>query len=159
MPTKLIFVGLVALSALSRPVASDTKPEMCLCEFVAPRYSPIARTAVGEGFVTVEVKVRASGEISEIWPWHIVSGPGGDTGQPSSPDVTAIFTEDAVTAVKQWRFCPGPEGRKFNITFVFELTEPGIDGWAPTEVSFHSPATVEISTARNSQTMSSTKAK
>jgi hypothetical protein len=157
MPTKLIFVGLVALSALSRPVASDTKPEMCLCEFVAPRYSPIARTAVGEGFVTVEVKVRASGEISEIWPWHIVSGPGGDTGQPSSPDVTAIFTEDAVTAVKQWRFCPGGDEREFDIAFVYKLTEPGVDGWAPTQVRFHAPATVEVSTARNSHVDTATK--
>jgi hypothetical protein len=81
MPTKLIFVRLLALSALSRPVASDTKPEMCLCEFVAPRYSPIARTAVMHGWVTVDVKVHSNGEISEIWPWHIVGGPGGDTAK------------------------------------------------------------------------------
>jgi hypothetical protein len=128
MPTKLILVGLLALSALSRPVASDAKPWMCLCEVVAPRYSPIARTAVRQGWVTGEVKVRANGEISEILPWHIVSRPGGDTGQSLSPDVTAIFMEDAVTAVKQWRFCPGAEGRKFDIAFVYKLTEPGVDG-------------------------------
>jgi len=64
--------------------------------------------------------------------------------------VNSIFTGDALSAVKKWRFCPGPEGREFDIYFVFKLTEPGIDGWAPTQVSFHSPATVEISTARKS---------
>lgn len=45
MPSKVIFVGLLALAALSRPVASDAKPEMCSCELIAPRYSPIARLA------------------------------------------------------------------------------------------------------------------
>jgi len=65
MLTKALLVGLLALSALSRPVASDAN-QMCLCEFAAPRYSPIARTAVLQGWVLVKVKVHADGEISEI---------------------------------------------------------------------------------------------
>jgi Gram-negative bacterial TonB protein C-terminal len=150
MPIKLSLVLLLALTALTRPTASEAKPEMCLCDFVAPKYSRIARTASLQGSVVVKVKVHADGETSEIWPPGTVISPSGDIGQSTPPGVSTILAGESVSAVKKWRFCPGPEGREFDITFVFKLTEPGIDGWAPTETSFHGPATVEISTARNS---------
>jgi Gram-negative bacterial TonB protein C-terminal len=125
---------------------------MCLTEFVAPKYSRIARTAVLQGTVVVKVKVHACGEISEIWPPGTVVGPSGDAQLTPDP-IKGMLEGSSVDAVKKWRFCPGPEAREFDITFVFKLTEPGVEGWAPNGVSFHSPSTVEISTARNSQIM------
>ena len=150
MSIKLSFVLLLALTALSRPVASDAKPEMCLCDFVAPRYSPIARAAVIQGSVVVKVKVHADGEISEIWPPGTVITSTGDIAQAPLSANDNYFAGASVAAIKKWRFCPGPADREIDVVFVYKLTEPGRDGWAPTEVSFHSPAVVEISTARNS---------
>jgi hypothetical protein len=49
--------------------------------------------------------------------------------------------------LKNWKFCAGGGDRYVQITFQFKLTDPPEKGWAPTDVSFHAPATVEISTA------------
>jgi hypothetical protein len=147
--TKCVLVGFLALSAMMRPVAGDAKEQICLCEFVAPQYSMIARTAQIEGSVTVKVKVGADGTITEVWPPGTVVTPAGDIVQsPSASANDNYLAGVSVAALKKWRFCPGPVGREINIVFVYKLTEPGSKGWTPTEVSFHASAVVEISTAR-----------
>jgi hypothetical protein len=147
--TRVVLAGILGMSALVRPLVGDAKEQMCLCEFVAPTYSMIARTAQIEGSVTVKVKLGADGTITEVWPPGTVITPTGDVVQSPSANANDNYLAGAsVAAVKKWRFCPGPAGREINVVFVYKLTEPGREGWAPTEVSFHAPAVVEISTAR-----------
>ena len=149
MLTRFVLAGILGMSALVRPLAGDVKEPMSLCEFVAPRYSMLARTLQMGGSVTVKVKVGADGTITEVWPPRTVIAPSGDIGQaPPAPGANSYFEDGSVAAVKKWRFCPGPAGREIDVMFVYKVTEPGRDGWAPTEVSFHAPAVVEISTAR-----------
>lgn len=103
---------------------------MCLCKFVAPRYSPIARQAVIQGNVHVQVDV-------------------GSNGVPGDIDILdqahRILGESAVNALKNWRFCSlsgNTEPHKVTVTFIFKLEGEPTQSWAPTNVSFEQPASL-----------------
>jgi TonB family protein len=108
--------------------------DMCLCKFVAPRYSAVARTAAIQGIVRVKVDVDSDG---------IPTSVDAVEGHPLLKDI-------AVDAVKQWRFCSSWEATRnhpVTITLRFKLEGKGTDHWAATEIDFQSPATVDIITS------------
>jgi TonB family protein len=133
MKTKLILATLLlactAAASFSEP---ETRP-MCLCKFVAPRYSPIARQALIQGNVHVQVDVDSNGVPGDI---DILD------------QAHRILGESAVNALKNWRFC-SPSGtnepHKMTVTFIFKLEGEATQSWAPTNVSFEQPATVIVS--------------
>jgi TonB family protein len=133
MRTKLILATLL-LACTAAASTSEPETPMCLCKFVAPRYSPIARQAVIQGKVHVHVDV-------------------GSNGVPGDIDIldqaNQILGESAVNALKNWRFC-SPSGNnephKMTVTFIFKLEGEATQSWAPTNVSFEQPATVIVST-------------
>ena len=133
MKTKLI-LATVLFACTAAASSSEPETPMCLCKFVAPRYSPIARQAVIQGNVHVHVDV-------------------GSNGMPGDIDIldqaNRILGESAVNALKNWRFC-SPSGNnephKMTVTFIFKLEGEATQSWAPTNVSFEQPATVIVST-------------
>ena len=133
MKTKLILATLL-LACTAAASSSEPETPMCLCKFVAPRYSPIARQAVIQGNVHVQVDV-------------------GSNGVPGDIDILdqahRILGESAVNALKNWRFCSpsgNTEPHKVTVTFIFKLEGEPTQSWAPTNVSFEQPATVIVST-------------
>jgi hypothetical protein len=145
MQTKILLLTAFALLALAPPLVGDGPQQLCLCEFVAPTYSQGARLIRAEASVLVIVKVHDDGTISEIWP------PGSEMtseGPINGMSRQSLLAGGPFEVVKKWKFCPGGGDRYVPIHFEFKLTEPAVKGWAPTQVSFHAPATVEITTAR-----------
>jgi TonB family protein len=118
---------------LAAQPSSDSERAMCLCRFVAPRYSAIARQAVIKGDVHLQVDVASDGTPTNI---------------TILDQANRILGESAVTAIKDWRFCPllQKESHRIVVTFRFELDGEPTQKWAPTSVSFDAPATVIIST-------------
>jgi TonB family protein len=131
-------IGMVLATLAFFFLVPQTSPEpqdsMCLCKFVAPRYSAIARQAVIEGIVHVQIDV----------------GPDGlPTGISIIDRANQILGESAVNAVKSWKLCPsrGRNGTyKLIVTFVFKLEGQPTQKWAGTDISFGAPATVTITT-------------
>ena len=123
-------------SAAAAPT-STTRPPMCLCKFVAPTYSRLARTAGWEGTVLIRVVYGPAGVPKKV---DLVSPPLGPY---------ATFRESALSVVKEWRFCPTDgHDHEITITFRFRLKDgkpTETDEWSPTEVSFEPPATINIS--------------
>ena len=129
----MIAAILLSICVSSGAFAGSDK-EMCLCKFVAPEYSALARRARIQGVVRVKVDFSSEGTPGEV---SALEGP-------------PILKESAVNAVKNWRFCPssGAAGtQEIIVTFRFRLEGKGTDGWVPTGISFESPATVDIMTA------------
>jgi TonB family protein len=127
----------LALLLASQSVATTgrTDEARCVCKFVAPTYSPIARQAWIRGEVTLKVGVGPDGSVSQV---------DAQTGNP-------ILAESATKAVKGWRFCKASEessGRDVTVSFQFQL-EGGAatDHWSPTYVTFESPASVLVTTS------------
>jgi hypothetical protein len=148
MKTTIAFAMMFASFALGQPLAGDSPQQMCLCEFVAPTYPPIARSARVQGTVLVIMKVHDDGTVAEIWPPGTEMTPQGPVTGMSTQGMQNILAGGPFEVVKKWKFCAGGSDRYVPITFDFKLTEPGAEGWAPTHVSFHAPANVEITTAR-----------
>jgi TonB family protein len=126
----------LALLLVSQSVATTGRKHEppCLCKFVAPTYSPIARQAWIRGEVTLRVGVRPDGSVSQI---------DAQAGNP-------ILAESATKAVKGWRFCSASEessARDVTVIFQFRLEGPGTDRWAPTYATFESPASVLVTTS------------
>lgn len=124
---------------LVQPLAADD--ELCLCRFVAPVYAPFVRQVNVEGVVRVAVVLDSTGSPTVVNA--LQNGP--------LPDRTDALRRAAVEAVKQWRFCAqqGNEKKTVILTFNFKLREgppSSTDKWAPTEISFRPPATVDITT-------------
>ncbi|MGH9776263.1 MAG: TonB family protein [Candidatus Acidiferrales bacterium] len=108
-------------------------PEMCLCQFKAPAYPQIARLAHITGDVHIHLTFDSEGNVLKI----------GD------PEGSRFLYQGITDALKSWRFCPSSNhdaNRELTITFRYQLEGDGGDGWAFTDVSFNSPATVEITT-------------
>jgi hypothetical protein len=118
-----LIVALIALLTWPWSLAGEAEQDLCLCQFVAPEYVQLARMVRVQGSVEAKVKVHADGSITEI-----------------SPPVSNFMLAGQVSKIlNDWRFCPGGEDRYVNITFIFKLTEPAVNGWAPTKVSFARP--------------------
>ena len=116
MKTKLILATLL-LACTAAASSSEPETPMCLCKFVAPRYPPIARQAVIQGNVHVQVDV-------------------GSNGVPGDIDILdqahRILGESAVTALKNWRFCSpsgNTEPHKVTVTFIFKLEGEPTQSW------------------------------
>jgi|HubBroStandDraft_6_1064221.scaffolds.fasta_scaffold477757_2 TonB family protein len=120
----LLALFLLALPRHSYPEAD----ELCLCKFVAPRYTPLARQSRVEGVVRLSVSVDSGGTPASI---KII-----DEGHP-------LLRESAVDAVKKWRFCHTTR-EVMPVTIKFSLQGNPTDSWFPTDVTFEPPATVEI---------------
>lgn len=133
MNVKAAIAILVLLCAASSALKAGDK-DMCLCRFVAPRYSAVARTAVIQGVVRVKVDIDSDGIPRSIDALE---------GHP-------LLRASAVDAVKNWRFCSSseaPGNHQVTITFRFKLEGKGTDRWVATEIGFQSPATVDITTS------------
>ena len=127
-------IGILFFICMSSGTFAETDKAMCLCKFVAPKYSALARRAWIEGVVRVKVDFDSEGAPGEI---SALEGP-------------PILKESAVNAVENWRFCPSsgaPRNHEIIVTFRFRLGGKGTDVWVPTGVSFEAPATVDITTA------------
>ncbi len=127
--TFLLFSSVRRLS--SSP--ADMDQDLCLCKFVAPIYSPLARTVGMQGLVRVKVDIASEGVPTDV---TVVSG------EP-------VLSGSALDAIKGWRFCSRlAQGQKREIvvtfTFTISKSKPPTQSWAPTEVSFDSPASVTI---------------
>lgn len=133
MNAKLATAVVLLMGVSSRAFAA-TDQEMCLCKFVAPKYPPLARRILtGGGVVRVRVFFDSTGEPREV----------------SALEGHMLLERYVVDAVKEWRFCPSLDKSKnheMTVTFRFRLQGKGTDEWAPTEISFQSPATVDIIT-------------
>jgi TonB family protein len=135
--------GLALLTALliltpGKPVATSEQ-EICLSQFVAPVYAPFVRQTNVQGTVHVTVAVNSNGRPTKVTA----------VKEGSHPELTDALRNAAVEAVRQWRFCPTSKERTMTLTFNFRLRETppsSNDNWFPTEVSFESPATVNITT-------------
>jgi TonB family protein len=130
MTRKIALLALFLL-ALPRHTYPETD-ELCLCKFVAPRYTPLARQSRIEGVVRLSVNVDSGGTPVSI---KII-----DEGHP-------LLRASAVDAVKKWRFCHTTgevPNQERTVTIKFSLQGNPTDSWFPTDVSFEPPATVEI---------------
>lgn len=122
------------LASQSVGTTGRTDEARCVCKFVAPTYSPIARQAWIRGDVILKVGVRPDGSVSEV---------DTQTGN-------AILAESATKAVKGWRFCSVSEessGRDVTVSFRFQLEGAGTDHWTPTYATFESPTSVLVTTS------------
>jgi len=111
---------------------TDANTDMCLYEFIAPTYAPIARQANIRGTVRLRVKLDSQGTPSEVTVL--------EEGHP-------ILRESAVNAVKKWRFCAAgktDEAHDIELIFIFKLEGKPTQSWLPTEVSFNSSGIVSI---------------
>jgi TonB family protein len=112
-------------------ICSANDHAVCVCRFVAPQYSPIARNAVIQG--TVHLKVELNGD--------------GTTARVTILDEThRILGESAEAAVREWQFClpQMAKKRELIITVQFVLQGKPAEGWAPTEVKFEPSGKVTI---------------
>jgi TonB family protein len=139
-----LIAGMLMLVAVpsvlvSYPNAADDADQLCLCQFVAPIYSPIARFSGIEGNVHLRASIDSSGipTAVEVLPEKVVQ---------NSP--VEILDRAAVEAVKKWRFCPPGPKHDLLVTIKFKLHKElkAADQWYPTEVIFESPLTIEITT-------------
>jgi TonB family protein len=108
--------------------------DVCLCKFVAPEYSAIARHAVMQGAVHLRVVVNSAGivQLTTILD-----------------QANRILGESAQNAVRNWKFCQSsgrPQSRTVTVTVSFVLHGSPTEEWAPTAVTFEAPATVTVST-------------
>jgi TonB family protein len=143
MKTLAVLAALL-LSYLATQSSPEPEKTMCLCRFVAPRYSAIARQAVIKGEVHVQVDVASDGT------------PGGITILDQS---NRILGESAVNAIKDWRFCPSSaksDSHKMVVTVIFKLEGQPTQKWAPTNVTFEPPATVTVTTPSGATLQSQT---
>jgi TonB family protein len=114
---------------------------VCVCQFVAPIYSPIARLSRTQGVVRVRVSVDPDGIPGDV---ELLSADG-------TPNV-GMLVRRATEAVGKWRFCStaGDKTKSVVVTFRFKVNvDPTVrygDEWSPTEVKFEPPANVEITT-------------
>jgi TonB family protein len=133
---RIVVIAAAALFVWPIPASPVPRMGMCLCQFVAPTYSRLARTAGWQGKVLVRVRYNSDGIPSTV----DVPGP--------TLDSRASFRDAAVSAVKQWRFCRAAGSNKeLTVTVNFRLKggpTREVDEWSPTEVSFEPPATVTI---------------
>lgn len=137
-----LIIAAVLLCLGPIPQSADQTPQMCLCKFVAPVYSPLARTVHWQDTVLVNVAYDSTGTPQRI-----------DFLEPGPPLGTHGWFNDAITtAVQNWRFCPPStksERTEITVTFKFGLKKGSLidtDEWSPTEVSFEPPATVNVTT-------------
>ena len=145
MIARIVVLGLL-LASISSLNFTGTTNEMCVCKFVAPLYAPIARTAQIQGTVRLKVTVKADGSPDQI---NIV-----EEGHP-------ILRAEAEKAVRQWKFCHLPDlenERELIVTVKFAIGEKSeaTNSWAPTDVTFESPGTVEVVAPSSSTVMTST---
>jgi TonB family protein len=143
MKMGLIVFAAGLIWAAPRPIA-ESDQQLCICQFVAPTYPPVARLARMQGSVAIKAMVDATGKTLEIEALRDETMPIG-TAQ--------ILQRAAMEAIQKWRFCsPSATSKssKIVITFKFRLsndaTPRAADQWYPTDVSFQLPATVEITT-------------
>lgn len=142
MKSQLLILAAVFIFFVSREPLAAPEQQMCVCQFVAPVYRPFARQTNVEGTVRVTVLFDSAGKPTTVTA--LKDGP--------LPERTDVLRKSAVEAVRQWRFCPTSEGtekRAITVVFNFRLREgqpSSTDIWSPTEVSFGSPATVNITT-------------
>ena len=88
---------------------SDTSSDMCLCKFVAPLYTPVARQSQIQGTVRLKLTLGDDGSPKDI-----------NTLEEGHP----LLRESAVDAVKKWQFCRSPglgRDHELVITFKFRL--------------------------------------
>lgn len=143
MKAILIVIAGILMWAVPRPLA-EADYQVYPCEFVAPIYPPLARLSRTQGDVSIQANIDSSGRPVGIEVLH-------DTAHSSNAE---ILERAAVTAIRMWRFCPTSSDqlnqKTIVILFQFKLVvDPkprNTDEWFPTNVSFHSPGTVEIST-------------
>jgi TonB family protein len=134
---KMKIVPCILLSLLAspsnRPLA-DIDKHVCVCRFIAPIYSPVARHAGIEGTVRINLTVDAQGVPMEF---KVL-----DEGHP-------LLREAGLNAAKGWRFCESQvqsDTREVVVTFIFKLEGTATEAWSPTQVSLVPPATVTIVT-------------
>lgn len=123
---------------------AEADPPMYPCDFVAPIYPSIARLSRTQGDVSIQAEIDSSGRPVGIEVLHDTANyPNGE-----------ILERAALNAIREWRFCSlsssGTKKEKIMILFKFRLAEDpkprNADEWYPTNVSFKSPGTVEVST-------------
>ena len=142
----LAVVAAFLVWAMPRPLA-EANQQMCLCEFVAPIYPPLARLAGMQGIIRVKTTVDPTGN-----PQGMEVLQDG-TIQPTAKE---ILQRAGINAIRKWRFCPSGNSNQSTIVVTLEFkllkdTKPRTaDQWYPTDVSFQSPATVEITTTNAS---------
>jgi TonB family protein len=120
MRTSILFVAILCLvsgpAAASAPQATESrvyKPgdgvsAPVLVKEVKPRYTPEAKDAKIQGVVTLECVVNTDGAI-------------GDVEVTTSLD--AGLDQEAIKAVKQWRFKPGTkDGKPVPVLITLEMT-------------------------------------
>jgi TonB family protein len=122
---------------------AEPNQQMCLCEFVAPTYPPLARLAHMQGIIRIKTTIDSAGSPQDI---EVLPD---ETMQPTAK---GILQRAGIDAVRKWRFCPSGDTKQSTIVVTLEFkllvdTKPRTaDQWYPTDVSFQSPATVEITT-------------
>ena len=142
MRTGLILLTALLILAVPRTIIDPDQP-MCLCEFVAPIYPPIARLSRMQGIIRMKATVGSTGKLQEV---EVLQD---GTMQPTAME---ILQRASANAIRKWRFCPsqGTSNHSIVVTFKFTLlddvTSREADQWYPTDVSFQFPATVEITT-------------
>jgi TonB family protein len=140
-------IGLTVVLALliwetPRPPA-QTDRQMCLCEFVAPIYPPLARLSRMQGTVRIGTTPDSTGN-----PQEIEALQDGNM----QPTTMEILQRASIDALRKWRFCPAgtSDHPRIVVAFKFKLIEDATqrfaDQWYPTDVGFQSPATVQITT-------------
>ena len=142
----LAVVAAFLVWVMPRPLA-EANPQMCLCEFVAPIYPPLARLAQMQGIIRVKTTVDPTGNPQEM---EVLQD---GTMQPTAKE---ILQRAGINAIRKWRFCPSGNSNQSTIVVTLEFkllldTKPRTaDQWYPTDVSFQSPATVQITTTNAS---------
>jgi TonB family protein len=144
MRTILYFLLLLVVLGSNQPVGeiaekhdggSTQSGELCLCEFAAPKYPPLARLQNVQGIVRLRVTLDANGYFSQ-----------SDVLAAGHP----LLEDSPIEAVKTWRSCESSTAsgsRSVDVTFKFVLDGKPTDKWAPTLISFQTSATVIVQTS------------
>jgi len=143
MRNKLVVLFLLVVAVSVQTYSGDE--DLCLCKFVAPRYSPIARQSHISGDVRLRVHFDAQGIPGEI---NVI-----EEGNP-------VLRESAVKAVRQWKLCrlgSGDSEHQLVVTVKFIIAKYATQSWYPTDVTFGPPATIEITAPSASTLMSQEK--
>ena len=80
-------------------IGGVTNPELIPSSKVRPKYPEIARRAKIQGKVILQAIIRKDGSVSNI---TVLKSPGSKFG----------FDEQAIAAVRQWRYKPGLQNGK-----------------------------------------------